>query len=220
MGWRVMCVRPFPHMKTVSKLHVASAMTRSVPMRGLIIGCTVTLAASWHGAQPALRHACRSRAVMLPPNGVVSDGFLVLGYEEKAEAEQALGVVVSSDESLWEANAFAPYSQGGEWKQKSIERVVLLFTYIALNSFAKLRVRMGPYSFKEFADVPWGEQEQNDWVVHGYVNERVRIVRSRDGQSIGQWFLQTLEPDATPNLLKYEMMPGNGGSLVVAFERA
>ena len=190
-------------------------------MRGLIIGCTLTLAAAWHGAQPALRGACRSRAaVMLPPNGVVTDGFLVVGYEEKAEAEEALGVVVSTDESLWDENAFAPYSQGGEWKQKSVEKVVLLFTYLALNSFAKLRVRMDPYTFKEYADLPWGEQEQNDWVVHAYVNERQRIVRSKDGQSTGQWFLQTLDPESTPNLLKYEMLPGNGGSFVIAFERA
>ena len=151
--------------------------------------------------------------------GTIADGFLVIGYEEKQEAEKALGVVVSSDEGLWENNDFVQY-QSGEWKQKSIEKVVLLFTYIALNSFAKLCVRMNPFTFDEFADLPWGRQEQNQWVVHGYVNERSRVVRSREGQSIGQWFLQTLEPDATADLLKYEMLPENGGSMVIAFERA
>jgi hypothetical protein len=52
------------------------------------------------------------------------------------------------------------------------------------------------------------------------VNARQRILRSKDGGvSYGQWFLQSLEPDATPQLLKYQMLPANGGSFVIAWRR-
>ena len=52
---------------------------------------------------------------LTPPVGTIADGFLVIGYEEKQEAEKALGVVVSSDEGLWENNDFVQY-QSGECK--------------------------------------------------------------------------------------------------------
>lgn len=157
--------------------------------------------------------------MMAPPQGSIIDGFLKINYEEKSEAEQELGISISSDGSLWESNAFVKY-QEDEWKQKAVEKVVLLFTYLALNSFAKLRVRFTQYGFNEFADLPWGSQDQNTWIVHGYVDATSRVVRSRDGQSIGQWYLQSLEPDATADLLKYKMLPGNGGSFIISFERA
>ena len=66
---------------------------------------------------------------------------------------------------------------------------------------------------------PWGRQEQNSWRVYGYVNDRVRVVRSADGRSIGQWFLQSLMPDASASVLKYEMLPENGGSFVISLEQ-
>ena len=56
--------------------------------------------------------------------------------------------------------------------------------------------------------------------MHGYVDERTRVMRSREGASLGNWFLQTLEPDSTPEQLKYEMYPENGGYFVISFERA
>lgn len=153
-----------------------------------------------------------------PPKGTITDGWLVLGYEEKAEAEKDLDVVVSTDEALWVENDFAVYN-GAEWKQVAVEKVVLLFTYLALNSIAKLRFNMQPFTMQEYADLPWGEQDQNQWFVHGYVNARQRVVRSRDGQSMGQYFLQTLSDEATPELLKFEMMPANGGKFTISFER-
>ena len=154
-----------------------------------------------------------------PPIGTLTEGFLVIGYEEKADAEKALGVTISTDEALWETNEFTQFA-GGEWKQDSVEKVVLLFTYLALNSVAKLRMSFTQFAMDEYADLPWGSQEQNKWFVHGYVNERQRVVRSREGKSMGQWFLQTLEPDSTPEQLKYEMYPENGGYFVISFERA
>ena len=157
--------------------------------------------------------------MLAPPKGTITDGFLVLGYEEKAEVEKALKVAISSDEGLWENNAFRQY-EDCDWKQKKVEKVVLLFTYLALNSLAKLRVRLNQYGMDEYADLPWGSQDQNTWVVHGYVDERTRIMRSREGASLGNWFLQTLEPDSTPEQLKYEMYPENGGYFVISFERA
>ena len=153
-----------------------------------------------------------------PPIGTLTEGFLVIGYEEKADAEKALGVTISTDEALWETNEFTQFA-GGEWKQDSVEKVVLLFTYLALNSVAKLRMSFTQFAMDEYADLPWGSQEQNKWFVHGYVNERQRVVRSREGKSMGQWFLQTLEPDATPELLKFQMLPENGGSFVISFKR-
>ena len=155
---------------------------------------------------------------MLPPTGVVTDGFRSLGYETKAEAEEALSVTISSDESLWEENDFMQY-QDADWTQKSIDRVVLLVAYLILNSIGKLRIRMGQYSMEEYVDLPWGAQDQNKWNVHGYVNARSRVVRSTDGQSTGLWFLQTLEPESSATLLKYEMLPGNGGRMVASFTR-
>ena len=142
--------------------------------------------------------------LLSPPKGTITDGFLKIGYEEKAEAEEALSVTISSDEALWESNEFSKYE--GVWTQSSVDKVVLLFTYLALNSIAKLRVRLDAYTMDESVDLPWGTQDQNKWVIYGYVNERQRVVRSRDGASLGQWFLQTLEPDATANVLKYQML--------------
>ena len=140
-------------------------------------------------------------------------------YEDKAEVEKAFDITISTDPEIWESNDFMQYVGEREWKQKSIERVVLLVAYVLLNSVAKLSVRMDAKTFDEYVDLPWGRQEQNKWVVYGYVNERVRVVRSRDGKSLGQWFLQKLEPDSSATLLKYEMMPENGGFMTASFER-
>ena len=107
---------------------------------------------------------------------------MVTGYEDKSEVEKEFGVSISSDVSLWESNEFMQYV-GAEWMQDSVERVVLLFTYLALNSVAKLSVSMAANTFEEFVDLPWGRQDQNAWVVYGYVDERTRIVRSKEGQS-------------------------------------
>ena len=190
-----------------------------MPPTLMLILMLARVCAGWHAAAAPHSAAPRCSVSMLPPNGKLTDGFLVIGYEEKAEAEKALGVTISSDESLWEENEFVQYQDGGDWTQQSIERVVLLVTYLILNSIGRLRVRMGQYGMAEYVDLPWGAQDQNKWVVHGYVNARSRVVRSTDGQSIGQWFLQTLEPESSAELLKYEMMPGNGGSLVASFTR-
>ena len=87
------------------------------------------------------RAARTARPVMGPPSGLV-DNFLVKGYENKTEVEQIFGVSISSDESLWDENDFVAYLGEKEWVQKKVEQVVMLFTYVALNSFAKLRVAM------------------------------------------------------------------------------
>jgi hypothetical protein len=55
--------------------------------------------------------------------------------------------------------------------------------------------------------------------VYGYVSPSARIVRAAEGVSYGQWFLQTLEPDATASLMKFEMRPANGLGCVLAFDR-
>jgi hypothetical protein len=126
--------------------------------------CGLSIAAARSSlARPATR-ACALR-MMAPPNGLV-DNFLVTGYENKTEVEQAFGVVVSEDASLWDDNAFLEYV-GPEWVQSSVEKVVLLFTYLALNSFAKLSVRMGANTMEEEAILPWGRRPQNEWVVYG-----------------------------------------------------
>ena len=183
---------------------------------------------AWSPALPVRAHSsarvltpqrCTRITAALGEGGEIIDGFLVTGYEDKAEVEKAFDITISTDPEIWESNDFMQYVGEREWKQKSIERVVLLVAYVLLNSVAKLSVRMDAKTFDEYVDLPWGRQEQNKWVVYGYVNERVRVVRSRDGKSLGQWFLQKLEPDSSATLLKYEMMPENGGFMTASFER-
>ena len=109
-----------------------------------------------------------------------------------------------------------------EWQQVSIDRVVLLTTYVLLNYVAKLRVRFSVDSFQEDVLLPVaGRQPHNDWVIYGYVSESVRVVRANDGsKSYGQWFLMSLEPDSTPERVKYFMKPENGGSCVIEIEKS
>jgi len=173
-------------------------------------------ALSWRRAQPplALRRA-QLLAIELPAG--IEDGFLG-DADARIEAEQQLGVTLSDDVSLWEDNAFMEYC-GGEWKQTSVDRVVLLSTFIALKFLAKLTYEMAPYTFDEFADTVLGRRENNKWKVCGYISTRSRIVRSIEGVSYGQWFLQTLEPDASRTVMKFEMLPANGLGCVLGFER-
>ena len=45
-------------------------------------------------------------------------------------------------------------------------------------------------------------------------------MRSTEGKSYGLWCMQTLEPDTTASVLRYEMMPSNGGGCMLQFERS
>jgi len=149
--------------------------------------------------------------------GVV-DGFLGDG-EARNEAEEAFGVVVSSDPEIWSANDFVCY-EGGGWKLTSTERVMLLTTYVALNYLVKLEMDVRHDGFDEDRVVPvLGRQRNNAWRVHGYVSPRSRVVRSTEGVSYGQWFLQTLEPDASDSRMSFEMRASTGIGCVMAFER-
>jgi len=165
---------------------------------------------------PAARALAPPRASL--PAGAV-DGFLGDG-EARSEAEEAFCVTVSNDPDLWESsNDFARY-EGSGWKLTSVERVMLLTTYVALNYLVKLEMDMQRNGFDEDRVVPvLGRQRNNVWRVHGYIDPRSRIVRSTEGVSYGQWFLQTLESDATDSCMRYEMRSSTGIGCVLAFER-
>ena len=152
-------------------------------------------------------------------NGEVANGWRG-DADQRAEAEEALKVKVSSDPALWEANDFVQYGSG-EWKMTGFDRIVLLATFMAFKAGSKLSVvDVGANAFEEFVDAPIiGRQPQNSWVVFGYLNERARVCRSYEGKSFGAWYVQTLEPDATPSVLKYEMMPSTGHGAMLQFER-
>lgn len=191
----------------------------------LFIFSTLALAHAWQQttrirSRPIAAAAARHLRMMAIPDGL-TDGFLG-DANRRAEAEKDLGVVISSDESLWEANAF-PNDGNEEWRQVAIDRVVVISTYLLLKYVAKLRLCFTPDNrFKEWVDGPIvGRKDHNEWKVYGYVSDTVRVVRAEDGgASYGQWFLMSLEPDSTADLLKYEMMPANGGGCVITLERA
>ena len=157
------------------------------------------------------------RAEMALADNERIDGFI--GYEDqRKEAELQLSVVVSSDESLWESNGFSQW-EGGEWMQVSVDEVVLLATYLAFKA-AKLFVTCSAKGFNEETELPvLGRQSANRWIVHGYVSDSVRIVRSAEGSSYGQWYLQTIAPDATPTMMKYRLRAARGTGCVQTFER-
>ena len=139
---------------------------------------------------------------------------------KRAEAEAAFGVSVLADEAVWETNDFTPYSGDALWTQVEVDRVTLITTYVALNFLTKLACTLDNFSCTEYTLSPLGQQNHNVWTVYGYVSPRERIVRAEDGSaSFGKWYLQTLEPDATPTRLKYYMMQETKLGAAVGFER-
>lgn len=139
---------------------------------------------------------------------------------KRAEAEEAFGVSVLADEAVWESNDFTPYAGDALWTQVEVDRVTLITTYVALNFLTKLACTLDNFSCTEYTLSPLGQQNHNEWTVYGYVSPRERIVRAEDGSaSFGKWYLQTLEPDATPTRLKYYMMQETKLGAAVGFER-
>ena len=156
-----------------------------------------------------------------------ASGKVVNGWrgdpELRNEAEEAFrkncpprAFEVSSDPALWEDNDFAPYS--GEWKMSGFDRVVQLPTYMQLKFAAKLVLTTPGADTFEVADN--GMSNMGDaWVVFGYINRKQRVIKSVDGSSFGMWYVQTLEPDATEGVLKYEMMPSSGSGYMLEYTR-
>lgn len=83
----------------------------------------LTMADAWR--QPAvvyhgyaLSRASATTCMALPDGR--SAGWLQANCPPKAEAEERLGVTVSTDESLWDDNDFTPYvDEEREWRQAS-----------------------------------------------------------------------------------------------------
>ena len=153
------------------------------------------------------------------------ENFVCDYLDQKKEAEEKLGVVVSADESLWTTNGFSQWT-GGEWRQTEFDKVVLLTTYLALKVAKNRYVTMSPTAleqpttFEETSELPLvGRVPSDSWVVHGYVSATERIIRSVEGASYGQWFLQAIEPDATPTVMKYSLRSETGAGIVQTFER-
>jgi len=140
----------------------------------------LSTATAWHTTvvRPAIRARANAR-LALPPGG-----WLDQNCPPKAEAEEGLGVTISTDESLWEDNDFAPYVDAQrEWMQVSVDRVVLLSTYLQLTFLAKLAVLMKADTMDETADYKLGGRMSNNrWRVHGYVDRSRRVIRSTDGE--------------------------------------
>ena len=190
-------------------------------IRGFALLVTLQAAGAWHAtllSRPSVaRHA--PLAMQLGMFGEkVQDGFRGDDKTRK-EAEEALGVSISSDAALWEENDFAVYTGPAEWSQVSVDKVTLLTTYIALNFLAKLSVVMAAEGYTESAAAPWGKSPSNEWVVFGYVGPNTRVVKSKEGSSFGSWFLQTLLPDASPSKLSYSMRSQTGSGCELVFEK-
>jgi hypothetical protein len=163
-------------------------------------------------------------AVGLPQGVSRLEGFLG-SAKDKDEAETALKVKVSDDESLWEQNKFTQYVSDGEWVMTQFERVVLLFLYLKLKAskvFADWAGSGAPGQYyEEYIEGPpfGGRSTFNRWVVYGYVSETERIVRSSEGESYGEWVLAVLEPESTPTTLKVTYLPQSGARFTMVFER-
>jgi hypothetical protein len=72
---------------------------------------------------------------------------------------------------------------GSRKLQVSVDRVVLLSTYLKLTFLAQLAVSMRAYSMDEDADYTLGGRQLNNrWRVHGYVDRRRRVIRSAEGE--------------------------------------
>jgi len=183
-----------------------------------------------HTSTHAFR-SCRPRAALpagwnpsLPlPTGVEQvDGFLG-SASDKAEAEAALKVSISSDDTLWASNAFTQYVDAEkDWSMISFDRVVLLVTFLTLKAAGPGKVRAkwerADY-YEETIELPIvGQSIFNRWVVHGYVDERRRVCRSTEGNDYGKWSLVTLESDATPTVLKQLVQPQDGAMVQFTFE--
>ena len=172
--------------------------------------------------------ARKSTICMMAPIPMWASGEIADGWrgdpKMREEAEEAFKVncpprafTVSSDPTLWEDNDFMPYASG-EWTQSGWDRVVQLPTYMALKFTAKLAVA-SPGS-DTFEVVDNGISNLSDtWVVFGYINRKQRVVKSVEGHFFGTWFVQSLEPDCTESVLKYEMMPSTGSGYMLEFKR-
>lgn len=65
----------------------------------------------------------------------------------------------------------------------SVDRVVLLATFLKLTFLAQLSVNMRAYSMDENANYKLGGRQLNNrWRVHGYVDRSRRVVRSAEGE--------------------------------------
>ncbi len=175
-------------------------------------------------AAPRERRIFRSASCRMELPFTVVDGWRQRAggddAAKRAEAEEAFGVSVMADEAVWETNAFTPYAGDALWTQVEVDRVTLITTYVALNFLTKLACTLDNFSCTEYTLSPLGQQNHNEWTVYGYVSPRERIVRAEDGSaSFGKWYLQTLEPDATPTRLKYHMMQETKLGAAVGFER-
>ena len=187
-------------------------------MLAALITATAALRVPFNAA-----HIRSARCRMELPFSVVDGWRQRAGGDDaakRAEAEAAFGVSVLADEAVWESNEFTPYAGDALWTQVEVDRVTLITTYVALNFLTKLACTLDNFSCTEYTLSPLGQQNHNEWTVYGYVSPRERIVRAEDGSaSFGKWYLQTLEPDATPTRLKYHMMQETKLGAAVGFER-
>jgi len=154
------------------------------------------------------------------------ENFVCDYLDQKTEAEEKLGVTVSADEELWDSNGYSQWSDGGEWTQTEFDNVVLITTYLAMKLAKNLCVTMSPTSFdepttfEESSELPIvGRQTSDRWIVHGYVSATRRIIRSAEGSSYGQWYLQSIEPDASPTVMKYSLLSETGAGITQTFEK-
>ena len=156
------------------------------------------------------------------PQGVARlDGFLG-SAADKEEAEEQLGVRISTDADLWEQNEFRQYVRPQPWTMTSFGRVVLIFLFLKLK-LAKAVVAdwsgdgaPGDY-YEEEIEGPLGRSIFNRWVVYGYVSPTERIVRSSEGDNYGAWVRCVLEPDSTPSALKLSYIPADGSRWSMEF---
>jgi hypothetical protein len=92
-------------------------------MQLLLLLAMLTVADAW-GQPVMLKHGLAvsraSAAARMALRDGLSAGWLGANCPPKAEAEERLGVAVSTDESLWDDNDFTPYvDEGREWRQAS-----------------------------------------------------------------------------------------------------